>query len=429
MRQHPARRGTLAVAVLAAVTLSAPARADTVTEWNQNASDAVHGIAGQGAVSIVHVAMVQTAVYDAVNAIDRRHEPYVAMPRAKRWYSQEAAAATAAYRVLVNPEAPVVTAAQFPSLVALIRPRYDAALARIPDGPAKAGGIVVGEAAAAALLKARANDGRFGPFRFPIGTTVPQWRPEPAGSVNDPGAWLKDVRPFLVEDSSRFAGKPPLELTSRRYAKEFNEVKEVGAADSKTRTEDQTDAARFWGTTNATATWSALLRSVADQEHGSLAENARLFALAYTTAADALITTWTDKARFVFWRPLTAIRLAAEDGNDRTEPAAPDAPWAPLINAPPYTEHPSGLASLGGALVKSLQDFYGTDKVAFGHRTAAGIERRYARFSQAIDEIVDARVWSGIHFRHADEQGALIGKRVAEWANRRYFREMRCHRR
>src|ERR687895_188151 len=189
MHPYSACRAMLAVAVLAAVTLSTPARADTVTEWNQNASDAVHGIAGQGAISIVHIAMVQTAVYDAVNAIDRRREPYVAMPRAKRWYSQEAAAATAAYRVLMNPEAPVVTDAQFPSLVALIQPRYDAALARIPDGPAKAGGIDVGEEAAAALLEARGDDGRFGPFRFPIGTTVPQWRPEPAGPLHEPRAW------------------------------------------------------------------------------------------------------------------------------------------------------------------------------------------------------------------------------------------------
>jgi hypothetical protein len=137
------------------------------------------------------------------------------------------------------------------------------------------------------------------------------------------------VRPFLVADSSQFGGEPPLELTSRRYAKEVNEVKELGIADSRTRTDDQTNAARFWGTTNATATWSAVLRAVADQERGSLADNARLLALACTSAADALITTWTDKDRFVFWRPLTAIRLAAEDGNDRTQTAAVDAPLDP----------------------------------------------------------------------------------------------------
>jgi hypothetical protein len=427
MRAHRACRGMLAAAaaVLTALTLSASARADSVTEWNQNASDVVHGIAGQGAPSIAHLAMVHAAVYDAVNAIDRRHEPYVSMPRAKRWYSKDAAAATAAYRVLVNADAPVVPAAQLPAVIALIQPRYDAALARIPDGRAKAGGIATGDAAAAALLEARANDGRFGPFRFPIGTTIPQWRPEPAGSVNDPGAWLKDVRPFLVQDSSQFGGEPPAALTSRRYAREFNEVKELGAADSETRTDGQTIAARFWGTTNATATWSGILRTVAEQQRGSVAENARLFAMAYTTAADALITTWTDKARFLFWRPLTAIHLAADDGNPNT---AADPAWTPLINAPPYPEHPSGLTALGGALVRALQDFYGTDKVAFGFTTAAGFERHYTRFSQAITDIIDARVWSGIHFRFADEQGALIGRRVARWADKRYFREVSCHR-
>jgi hypothetical protein len=427
MRTHRARRGILAVAaMLTALTLSAPAQADSVTDWNKNASDVVHGIAMQGAPSIPHLAMVHAAVYDAVNAIDRRHQPYVSMPRAKSWYSKDAAVATAAYRVLVNDGAPVVPAAQLPAVITLIQPRYDAALAMIPDGRAKKGGIAVGKMAAAALLKARKGDGRFGPFRFPVGTMVPQWRPEPEGSTNDPGAWLKDVRPFLVRNSSQFAGAPPLALTSRRYTKEFNEVKDVGAANSATRTADQTHAARFWGlNTNATVTWSGILRTVAVQEGHPVAENARLFAKAYTAAADGLITTWTDKARYVFWRPLTAIHLADGDGNPRTEA---DPAWTSLITAPPYPEHPSGLSTLGGALVRSLQDFYGTDKVAFSSTASNGLTRHYTRFSQAAEEIVDARVWSGIHFRFGDEQGAKIGRNVARWADKRYFRDVRCHR-
>jgi len=426
MRAHRARCGMLAAAaVLTVLTLSTPAQADSVTEWNKNASDVVHGIGMQGAPSIAHLAMVHAAVYDAVNAIDRRHEPYVSMPRAKRWYSQDAAVATAAYRVLVNAEAPLVTAAQYSAAVALIKPRYDAALENIPDGRAKAGGIAVGDAAAAALLKARKGDGRFGPFRFPVGTMVPQWRPLPPMFGNDPGAWLKDVRPFLVRDSSQFAGAPPLAVTSRRYAREFNEVKDVGAADSTTRTVDQTHAAHFWGDTNATATWSGILRTVAVQERGSVAENARLFAKAYTAAADGLITTWADKARYVFWRPVTAIQLADDDDNPGTEA---DSDWASLIPNPPYPDHPSGLSALGAALARALQDFYGTDRVAFSFTTTNGLKRNYARFSQAAKEIVDARVWGGIHFRFADEQGAKIGRNVARWADTRYFRDVRCHR-
>jgi len=428
MRAHRACRGTLAAAVaLAVLIVCAPARADSVTEWNKNASDVVHGIGQQGSPSIVHLAMVHAAVYDAVNAIDRRHEPYVSMPRAKRWYSKDAAVATAAYHVLVDADPSVVADdAQLKAVIELLEPRYTAALDEIPDGRAKAGGIATGAAAAAALLKAREGDGRFGPFRFPVGTVVPRWRPEPEGSTNDPGAWLKDVRPFLVESASQFAGAPPLALTSRRYAREFNEVKELGAVNSATRTADQTHAARFWGgPTNATATWSGILRTVAIEQGGSVADNARLFAKAYTAAADSLITTWRDKARYLFWRPVTAIHLAAEDGNPRT---APDPGWASLIPTPPYPDHPSGLSALGGALVRSLQDFYGTDRVAFSYTASNGLERHYTRFSQVLEEIVDARVWSGIHFRFSDEEGAQIGRNVARWADKRFFGDVRCHR-
>jgi hypothetical protein len=423
MRAHRARRGmrrhgTLVVAAaLAMFAVSAPARADSVTDWNLNASNELQAVAGQGAASIAHLALVHIAIYDAVNAIDGRHEPYLVAPRARRWYSEDAAVATAAYRVMVDIRPPLVTDAQQPALVGRIQALYDAALAKIPDGRAKQGGIDVGNAAAGALIAVRLNDGRFGPFRFTVGTAVGQWRPEPAGSTNDPFAWLKDVRPFLVRDSSQFRSRGPNALTSRRYAREFDEVKDLGAVNSKTRTDDQTAAARFWGAANAPSTWGALLRDVAAHDGGSVADHARLFAKAYAASADALITTWVDKARYSFWRPLTAIHQADLDGNPATDA---DPSWAPLLNSPPYPEHPSGLSALGGAMVRSLQDFYGTDRFAFGTTHAAG-QRSYTRFSQAVEEIVDARVWAGIHFRTSDDQGALIGEQVARWANRRYF--------
>ena len=167
------------------------------------------------------------------------------------------------------------------------------------------------------------------------------------------------------------------------------------------------------------------MRTVAVQEGRPVAANARLFAIAYTAAADGLITTWADKARYVFWRPLTAIHMAADDGNPRTEA---DPAWTSLINAPPYPEHPSGLSTVGGALMRSLQDFYGTDTVAFSSTASNGLTRHYMRFSQVAEEIVDARVWSGVHFRFADEQGAKIGRSVARWADMRYFRDVNCHR-
>jgi hypothetical protein len=428
MRAHRACFGVLMA--VAALAVSAPARADTVTQWNEYATNALARGAGQGATALPHLAMVHGAMYDAVNAIDRRYEPYLAAPRAKRWYAKDAAAATAAYRVLVDSVPAMLPAAQ----QATLGPLYATSLAAIPDGPAKTGGIATGEAAAKAMFDARQNDGRFGPFRFPVGAEphtpgyIPgRWRPTSA--VNDPGAWLKDVRPFLIRDPTRFRTDGPSRLTSRRYAREFAEVKSVGAVNSTTRTLDQTNAARHWGLENGVWVWSRIFRTVGEQQRLSIADNARLFAMLYLTAADAAISTWEDKARWLYWRPITAIHEADLDGNDAT---AADAGWQSLIPSPPYPDHPSGLSGLAGASVGTLQDFFGTDDVAFSDittpppNTFSSVTHHYASFSQVLQEVVDARVWSGIHFRIADEQAARLGIEVAKWRERHdYFRPVR----
>jgi hypothetical protein len=422
MRATRARRALLGgVAVLAVLVTPAFARADTVTDWNQIAAAALQSPgtatppgAGQGAPSTAHLAMVHGAVYDAVNAIDGGHEPYVSAPAALPWYSQEAAVAAAARYVLVNGGLGI------PALrMPVIEAEYQSSLAAIPDGPAKAGGIATGEAAAADMLAARAGDGRFGPFRFAESTLPGGWRLIPPATVTDPGAWLKDVTPFVLRDPDLFRGRAPHDLGSRAYAADFNEVKAVGRATDSTRTLDQTAAAQYWGLTNATATMASLIRSVANTQGGSLADHARLFARAYTNAADALIVTWRDKARYSFWRPFHAIREAANDGNDATEA---DPNWTALIASPPYPEHPSGLATFGSAVVDTMQHFYGQDNATFSGTTPGGVTRQFTSFSQLREDIVDARVWSGIHFRFADEEAAKIGRRVAHWGNRHAFR-------
>jgi hypothetical protein len=422
MRATRARRSLLGViALLAVLATPASARADTVTDWNQVAAAALQSPgtatppgAGQGAPSTVHLAMVHAAVYDAVNAIVGCHEPYVSSPPAKRWYSQDAAVAAAARHVLVNGELGIPAAR-----LDVIEAAYQATLLPIPDGAAKAGGIATGEAAATALLAARAGDGRFGPFRFAESTLPGGWRLVPPATVTDPGAWLKDVTPFVLRDPDRFRGRAPHRLGSRAYAADFNEVKAVGRAAGSTRTPDQTAAAEYWGLTNATATMASIIRSVANTQGGSLADHARLLARAYTNAADALIVTWRDKARYSFWRPFTAIREAAADGNDATEA---DPNWTALIANPPYPEHPSGLATFGSAVVDTMQDFYGRDRATFTGTTPGGVTRQFTSFSQVRDDIVDARVWSGLHFRFGDTQAAKIGRKVAHWGNRHAFR-------
>ena len=436
MRAHRARLGVLmAVGALSTLAVSAPARADTVTQWNSYGANALARVAGQGAIAVPHLAMVHGAMYDAVNAIDRRYEPYLCIPRAKRWYSQDAAAATAAYRVLVDGQ--LVAPAQQAALVDALTPLYTMSLAAIPDGPAKTGGIATGEAAAGAMVKARLNDGRFGAFRFSVGSPPGTpgyrpgvWRPTPPAEINDPGAWLKDVTPFLIDDPSRFRTEGPARLTSHRYAREFKEVKSVGALASTKRTADQTNAARHWGAENGIWVWSRILRTVAEQQHLSIADDARLFAMVYLTGADAGISTWEDKARWSFWRPITAIREADADRNKAT---VADPKWEPLIATPPYPDHPSGLVGLSGANVRTLQDFFGTDSIAFTDVTTpapplTSITHSYASFSQLLQETVNARVWSGIHFRTADEQAAQLGDEVARWREDHGFFRPACDR-
>jgi hypothetical protein len=412
MRPSRMRVAGLLAAVAAILALAAaPARADTVTTWNEHATNALIATAGQTPpVSTIHLAMVHGAVFDAVNSIERDYEPYLVRARARRWYSKDAAAATAAYRVLLS-----IVPAQKPTLDG----HYAASLAAVPEGAGKVGGVRVGRAAAAAMIADREDDGRFGPYRFPVGTGPGQWRPTLPLFVNDPNAWVARVMPFLIESQSQFATDGPYDLDSRKYAREFNEVKRLGSATSTVRTADQTDAARFWA--EGPIILTRLARNLSARFRLDIADNARMFAMQYLTGADALIAVWDDKARWVFWRPITAIREAHTDGNPATER---DPNWLSLINAPPYPDHPSGLAGVVSAMCESFEDFFGTDRIAFRATSQnSGTTRRFRSFSQATQEVVDARVWSGIHFRKADEDAARIGRQVSRWRDSYYFEE------
>jgi hypothetical protein len=423
MNMHQTRgAGLLAgAAALLASTLAAPARADTVTHWNAIATTAIVTTAGQSPhASTPSFAMVQGAVYDAVNAIDRGHRPYIAAPLADPSDSKQAAAATAAFRVL---------AALFPSQLPTLQPLYDASLADIPDGRGEDGGVAAGEAAAAAMLAARANDGRGGPFTFVIGSEPGDWRPSPPGFGLDPAPWVGNVRPFLVPTTAMLLSDPPNPLTSAAYTEDFDEVKRLGSIDSTARTADQTDAAIFWQD-HGPALWNRVFRALSDSEELSIAENARLFAMTNLAAADGAIGCWYSKYHWSFWRPMMAIREAASDGNPATEA---DPAWTPLFDPatpqrgtplanPPFPDHPAGHGCVSGAIVGVLQDFFGTDKIGFSavsNRTDR--PRSFDRFSHALKEVIDARVWGGIHFRAADVQGAVLGKKVAHWLRTHHF--------
>ena len=407
-----------AIALLAGLAVPAPGRAnagdaatvDSVIEWNTHATDALIGVGLQTPpVSALHLAMVHGAIYDAVNAIDGGYQPYLEAPPARPWYSVDAAVAAAAHGVLVH---------LLPDQEAALDGLYQASLDRIADGDAKSYGIETGEEAAEEMIAERADDGRFGPFRFTEGSEVGEWRTEPPLFLSDPNAWVARVQPFLVESRSQFRSNGPDPLTSEAYAVDFNEVKSLGSLESVARTEDQTDMALFWSE-HAAAMWSRIVRTLAAARDLSTADNARLFALLYLTGADALITCWADKARWSFWRPITAIHEARHDGNPDTRK---DEDWAPLLPTPPYPEHSSGHSCFSGSVVHTLRDFFGTNEIAFeATSTASGTTRTFQRATQAIKEVLDARVYAGIHFRNADNQGARIGRQVARWREHHYF--------
>jgi len=425
---HVLGTGRVVVAIAGVLALAAPAaaRADAVTTWSLTAQSAILSTNPPAHVSTLSSAMVQGAVYDAVNAIDGGYQPYLVKPAASPFDSRDAAVATAAYLVLVN----VV-----PSQAANLLTTYNAAIGAIADGAAKANGIAVGTTTANAMLAARANDGRMPlttPYPFAQGTTPGAWRVSPPLTAVEPGWWVGNVAPFMISSRDAFRTDGPNALTSAAYAEDFNEVKSLGALHSTTRTADQTSAAVYWQSPPIFL-WGGLARTLSTRFGLTSAENARLFAMVALAQADASISCWNDKYYWNFWRPLDAIRQADTDGNDATEADPswkalfdPEAGATPGLATPNFPDHPSGHSCNSSATLNVMQDFFGTDKIAFDLISTrfAGTPastRHFDRLSHALKEVIDARVWGGIQFRTADTAGAVIGKKVAHWERKHYF--------
>jgi hypothetical protein len=230
--------------------------------------------------------------------------------------------------------------------------------------------------------------------------------------------WLAGVRPFTVESPSQFRARPAPALDSREYTDDFNEVKALGSSTSAARTQAQTDIAYFWSD-NTPIQWNRGLRAISEAHVHDLGDNARLFALATMSAADALITCWDSKIHYNYWRPVTAIQEGDLDGNPATEG---DATWKPLINTPNYPDYTSGANSLTGAMTRTMRLVFGRDDVPVSLTSNAAVlpvekrTRSYSRLSDIAQEVVDARIYLGIHFRFADEEARRQGERIAQWA-------------
>jgi hypothetical protein len=402
-RVRPRTRATIAAFAVAALVAAPAASANTVTDWNARAQRAIVDVAQELPWNQTRsFAMVSGAVYDAVNAIDGTpYRPYLVAPPARRSYSRDAAVATAAHDVLVG---------LFPAQESSLDQQYADALAAIPNGPDKDGGVGVGGQAADAMLAARENDGVDGNQTWIIGTQPGEWRPTPPFNVGI-GAQIGFMRTFAIPDADLFRSGRPNALTSARYANDLNEVKTVGAASSTTRTADQTEAAIFWN--DLRNPWWSILDQIALARHLSVSETARMLALVNISAHDSFIANFKAKHHWNFWRPVTAIPAAGTDGNPQT---APDPNWTPLLDTPPVPEHPSGHAMVSATITTTLTLFFGTDRIAFtGFSRDTNTARSYARFSDALGEIIDARVWGGIHFRTADTQGAVQGAKLAAY--------------
>ena len=394
----------------------APASADAVVDWNEITVQAAT-VGRPGPIAIVDIALVQVAVHDAVQALDRQYEPYHAeidsAPGARAKGRRSAAVAAAAHDVLVGiypAQAVTLDAAYFNYLA-------DKGLGGDP-------GILVGQQVAARILPLRRANPNPLPPPFVGAMSVGVWRPTPSLLGNPPAPppfspmatpWMADFDPFTLTSPTRFRAPPPPALTSDRYTRDYNEVKEFGSLASSKRTAEQTDLAYFYVET-APVMWNRALRGIATRYLRNSGDTARLFALANLATADSLISSWDSKRHFAYWRPVTAIQEGEADGNPAT---AGDPSWQPLINTPNYPDYTSGANVVTGAMTRTLQLFFGTDRVTFDVESLApqAVQkvRRYHRFSDAARDVVDARILLGIHFRFADVAARTQGRQVADW--------------
>lgn len=433
------------IGALGVISASAapPAQADAsaVTQWNLIAVNTLAGLpppaGGAPPASQINVGMVQGAVYDAVNAITpKHHRPYLLQRRFGNTASDEAAVATAAYLVLKNIVETVPPSIGFPtraSVLASLETQYNASRDAIPDSPFKNMGVAAGTAAAEAMIDARQGDGRFGPSQWVPNSAPGHWDPvAPNGAtVQDPTPWVGGVKPFLMQSSSQFRNAGPPALTSAAWAADFNEVKLIGGdgvVTPSTRTSTQTYIARWWQS-NPMVSWNDVARQLITANHLNVSEAAHLLALENLAAADAAINTWNSKYHFDFWRPFQAIRRAAQDDNLAT---APDPTWTPLISAP-YPENSSGHLGLDSSHVTVLRMFFGNAPAGGYQITSSFVNpggpatRPFTSFSQAVDEIIDARIWAGLHYRTADVQAVEMGTNIANFAAANYLEPVGNH--
>jgi PAP2 superfamily len=405
----------LLIAVLAVTIASpavpaqaAPAGSAALIDWNKIAVRTILAPPPQSPpASFVYASYTQAAVYNAVMAIEGGYEPYKSGLASSPGASVDAAVATAAHNIL---------AYYFPGQIAALDADYAASLNAIPAGAAKTQGIQVGADAAAEVIALRDGDGRNADIGFTMPASAPGvWELPPNVSPLVP--WMSRLRPFLLESPDQFRPGPPLDLSSSEWAEEYNEVLAYGRADSTVRTQEQTDAARFW-ITHTLLQYNTVFQKKAETRNA--VEAARLMAMGNMVAADALIGCFDAKYHYLFWRPLFAIPKGETDANPAT---IGDPTFVPLIPTPPHPEYPSAHGCVTSAIAEVLTEVLGTQSIEIDvPSTVPGIgPRHFSSARDLVQDVIQARVWGGIHYHQSTVTGANLGRKVAHWTFKHYF--------
>jgi len=405
------RKWTLYVlaACLAVGIPSAAALGDVVTDWNSTHLDAIRTNSVNPPVATRGMAMLHTAIFDAVNGLDRQYEPYLVDEMGPAGASVEAAAAAAAHRVLRS---------LYPNLAGTFQAQLDSHLAAIPDGQAKTDGIAWGQEVADAILALRSDDGSKDvvTYRPPIGSNW--WVPTPPAFAPALLPNWPYVTPWTMSSGSQFRAPGPPLLTDDAYVASYNEVQALGRYNSTQRTADQSEIAVFWddglGTQTPPGHWNDIAQIAAAQMGNSLIENLRLFALLGLTVADAAIVSWDSKYHYGHWRPYTGIVMGDIDGNPVT---ARDTGYRSFITTPPFPSHTSGHSTFSGSSGRLLANFFGTDDIAFtvGSDGTPGVTRDFESLSEASEEAGQSRIYGGIHWQYENRGGIASRRALADY--------------
>ena len=395
-----------------AQNVAAASEGRAVADWSLIAQNVIVAVGrrfpGEAAVLM---GIVHAAIYDAVVAIEGGYRPYAITPAVPRNTSVEAAVATAAHRVLVG---------RFGDQQGVLDDMYFTYMNAMPDTDAKANGVVVGEEVGAGILQLRANDG--------LDSMVPYVQRPPGPGIYQPtapiaplGTRMPHVLPLALHNASQFRPAGPPALHSGDYARDFNEVKDLGRVDSGARSAEQTAVARFW-TDHDIPQWNRSLLRLADARGLTSIETARMLAMTHVAGGDAMIGCFDAKYHYLSWRPVHAIQRADTDNNART---VPDPVWQPLLPTPNHPEYPSAHACHTTAIAEALEGFFGPGRFPFSVDSLATSDTRdYRRFEDVVGEVNNARVWAGFHFRYSQEDGSKQGRKIARFVIANFFQPL-----